>query len=86
MQTIEQSIDKVKKIVKKVAKTSIDINSINDDSSLSDELMFDSVMIIELLLEIENEFSIRFDDEKIDFEAFDSVSGIVKMILDAEYL
>ena len=55
--------EKLKYLIQKSAKNNIDIYDIKDETSLVDDLLFDSVSIIQLLIEIEEEFNIEFNED-----------------------
>jgi acyl carrier protein len=53
------------KIIKLIASVkSLDINLIHPDSRLDEDLGYDSISAMELLTELENEFSMYFSDEE----------------------
>ena len=47
---------------------------------MSKDLGFDSIMMIELIVEIEEEFDIEIDDEDLVFEEFDHFSSLVEIV------
>lgn len=55
--------------------------SIEDDINLVDDLSFDSLMIMELIMEIEDEFKITFDDSMFSISRLSSYSKILEYIL-----
>lgn len=54
----------IKRIISEL--TLIDIDDINDIDSLEYDLEFDSLDIVDLVIEIENHFNIEFEDDEID--------------------
>lgn len=53
----------------------------DDDINLIDDLSFDSLMIMELVMEIEDEFKITFDDSMFNISSLSSYSKILEYIL-----
>lgn len=59
---------KLKEIIVTIKSNGIDICSINNKTNLTTDLGFDSLEIVELIVELENEFNIEFDDDDLDIE------------------
>jgi len=53
------------------------------DSDLFDELGFDSALLLDLILAVEDEFDCRFDEELLSIEALRSPRRILGLILAA---
>jgi len=53
---------------------------ITGQSSLFDDLSFDSIKIIELLTKLEQEFEIELDDEDLDFQVFATVKSLTTFV------
>lgn len=58
----------LKQIIAIVANGTIDISEINEMSILTSDLGFDSVQIIEMIVEIETRFGIEIEDADLDIE------------------
>jgi acyl carrier protein len=56
----------------------LDPNQISEQSSLKDDLTFDSLMILELVLELESHFNVQIDDQEV--KAFQHVQDIINCI------
>ena len=67
-------IDELKKVILTVAKSDDDINSITDDTVLigEDGLFFDSIDVLELIVEIEKKFGIKIKDKDLNQNKLDS--------------
>lgn len=52
----------------------------NLDSDLFDELGFDSGLLLDLILAIEEEFDCRFSDDQLSLEALRTPRGILALI------
>lgn len=72
--------DRVKKCIITVCKGSISTEQINDESKLVDDFSFDSIMMIELIVELENEFDIEIDEDDLIFEEFNEFDSLVKIV------
>lgn len=80
MNTIEKS-KILKEVIIRVARKSLGQNDITDETSLVKDLGFDSVQMVELIVEIESEFDIEIQDDDLDIEKlmiFKSLLDIVK--------
>ncbi len=66
--------DELKKVILTVAKSDDDINSITDDTVLigEDGLFFDSIDVLELIVEIEKKFGIKIKDKDLNQNKLDS--------------
>lgn len=58
-----------------------DIIDINEDSSLTSDFGFDSVQIIEMIVDLEAEFNTTIDDEDIDLEVLTKYGTLKELIL-----
>ena len=56
--------------------------SIEEESSLFDDLKLDSIKLVELLTRLENEFSIDLDEEDMGFEHFATIGTLSEFIDD----
>ncbi len=59
---------KLKELISIIATNDVDINIITDETILTTDLRYDSVQIIGLIVEIENEFNIEIEDDDLDIE------------------
>jgi acyl carrier protein len=59
-------------------KSGIDFNSIQDTASFADDLNIDSLDFIEIIMELENKFKIKINDE--ESEKFKNVANITQFI------
>ena len=66
--------DELKKVILTVAKSDDDISSITDDTVLIGEygLFFDSIDVLELIVEIEKKFGIKIKDKDLNQNKLDS--------------
>lgn len=64
---------KVKKCVMEIAKVpGVAEENITEKTSLAEDLSYDSIMMIELVIEVEDCFDIEIDDDDLLFEDFDT--------------
>ena len=59
----EEVVLKVKEIIAGVLEQDENVEKINDDTNLLTDYGFDSIMLVELVSEIEDSFDIMFSDE-----------------------
>lgn len=57
------SEERLKNIIKNNTKKSINVDNINDDTDLILDLEFNSMSIIQLVVDIETEFNIELNDD-----------------------
>lgn len=72
---------KLKKLIADVAIKDVVIENIYEDTILTNDLGYDSVQIIELIVELENEFKIEIDDDDLDIEILSVYSKLRTMII-----
>ncbi|MBA7522509.1 Acyl carrier protein [subsurface metagenome] len=71
-----ESMDRIKKII--VKQSGIDESKITENSSFLDDLGLDSLDIIELIMELEEEFNIEIPDK--DAEKIKTVGDAIKYL------
>jgi acyl carrier protein len=66
--------DELKRVILNVAKSSDSLDSINDDSQLIGEegLFFDSIDVLELIVEVEKKFGIKIKDKDLNQNKLDT--------------
>lgn len=72
---------KLKQIIVNISNQEISISDIKSETILTTDLGFDSVKIIELIVEIETAFDIEIDDDDLDIEKltiFGKLNNLVK--------
>ena len=70
------NLERVQKLIS--VELSIDIDKITQDAHLFDDLNFDSLDSVEVVLALENEFDIEISDDEID--NVQSVQNILDLI------
>lgn len=53
---------------------------ITDETNLLDDLSFDSVLMVSMIVEIESEFGIVLDDDDLELDILSNVAQLEKMI------
>lgn len=71
---------KLKALIVDITTEKVDSNSIDTNTDLINDLGFDSIEIIELIVEIENEFKIEIDDDDINMNILTTYSELLNMI------
>ena len=72
--------DRIKKIICTDIASGTSASDLNNDTSLFDDLQLDSIQLIELVTQIESEFSIDMDDEDMDFQHFATVHTLAEFV------
>ena len=74
--------EKLKSIIKGIANVEIVEGTINDETILTMDLKFDSIQIIELIVELETQFEIKLDEEDLDLEKLSVYKNLFKLVED----
>jgi acyl carrier protein len=61
---IGTNLERVQKLISQ--ELNIDIDKVTQDAHLFDDLNFDSLDSVQVVLELENEFDIEIEDDEID--------------------
>lgn len=77
---MEEIKDRVKRCVSIVCRNDMDDSSISDDITLTDDLGFDSIMMIELIVELEDEFEIEIDEDDITLDEINDISSLIELV------
>ena len=65
-----------KKIISEVSALGIAEDGIKDEMTLVDDLAFDSLTFVQMVLMLENAYNIKFDDEYINIEKLKTVKDV----------
>jgi acyl carrier protein len=77
-----ETYDKLKAIIEPYLDDKVDVESLTLESHLINELNINSAHVIDIVLDIENEFDIEIDDESImKMETIQSVMDIINQKL-----
>ncbi|MCP1161327.1 acyl carrier protein [Bacillus infantis] len=63
-----------------VLSLSMESNQINAETNLLEDLGFDSLQILRLLVEIENQFEIKIPYQNIDYNIFTKYSSLLEHV------
>lgn len=77
---MNELIVKLKLLVIKYAGENFKDVELKDDTNLIDDLGYESINLVELLIEIENELGIDFDEVDELIEAFDTFGSLKNLI------
>lgn len=56
-------------------------NEIKSDTNLIYDLLYDSISVLSLIIEIENKFNIEFDNNSLVIENIDTLDKLYKIVL-----
>jgi len=73
---VADTFDRVKKII--VDRLGVDESEIKEEASFKDDLGADSLDVVELVMELEDEFDLEISDE--DAEKITTVGDVIKYI------
>ncbi|WP_154650903.1 acyl carrier protein [Reinekea blandensis] len=73
------SMDRIRAIVAQTVKLSKDISDISDNDDLY-SLGLTSLTTVNLMLSIEDEFDIEFDDNMLSRQTFESITSLAEAI------
>jgi len=71
-------------IIAEVANFDITKEGINEDMSLVDDLGFDSLAFINMVVAIENDYGITFNDEYINMEKLKTVKDVKNYLVQSQ--
>ncbi|EGQ9293879.1 phosphopantetheine-binding protein [Vibrio vulnificus] len=74
------TFERVKKIVGTIARNKKKAGQLTLESNLIDDLEFDSIGFIELMIELEDEFDIELNTEEMSLDVLAQVSVLVNSI------
>lgn len=58
----------------------LEVDSITDDTNLVDDLNFSSINLIQLVVDLENEFKIVISDENLTVEKLSSLESLTSIV------
>lgn len=70
--------ESVIQIIREIAEK--DLGEIDEDTSFFDELEFDSILCMELLVEAETRFGFDSEDSEESLQAFETVGDFIKFV------
>lgn len=77
----EELEKKVYELILGIAVNSgLEVRTIRDETNILNDLGFDSVALIELIVEIENEFNVEMDEDDMDVNNLVVVGNLISMI------
>ncbi len=77
----EELEEKVYELILQIAINSgLEVGTLSDETNISSDLGFDSVALIELIVEIENEFDVEMDEDDMDVNNLVVVGNLISMI------
>lgn len=78
-----EAMEKLKELITKIS-TNVSCDDIGYDTSLIDDLMFDSIMMMELVVEVEEAFDIEIAEEELVVEKIGTLEGLLKLVCGEE--
>ncbi|HAA55606.1 MAG TPA: hypothetical protein DCE42_12665 [Myxococcales bacterium] len=72
----DQTIQKIKEIIAETSKLGINADEVGDEPNVVTRLGLQSTQILEITVELENEFGIEFEDTEITEELWTSVGSL----------
>lgn len=72
--------EKIKRIIDKALGYEVDYRNISDNTNLLENLSIDSLLILQIIVRIEQEFNIYIDDDTAGFEMLSSLNNAVQLI------
>lgn len=74
-----ENLERIKKVMKTTLGNADFIDGLSADSLLVD-LGINSVVFIKIVVEMENEFDIEFDDDELDFARIEKLQDLVDVV------
>ena len=83
--TVAEAVDKLKHILATDLQLNVMVEDIrNDYSLLEDGLALDSILIEELIAQIERQFELQFDDRILDARLFANLTTLAAFVVDEQ--
>lgn len=80
---MSENIDKkIKKTINLLSNNRIDEELITNDTQLFKDLGFDSIMLVQLIAYLEDEFNIIFEDEELEMGKLSHYKNIKNMVIE----
>lgn len=79
---LENIDEKIKKIINLLSNNKIHENLITNDTHLFKDLGFDSIMLVQLIAYLEDEFNIIFEDEELDMAKLSHYENIKNIVIE----
>lgn len=70
-----------KKILSEISALGIAEDDIKEEMTLVDDLAFDSLTFVQMVLMLENAYNIKFDDEYINIEKLKTVKAVADYLV-----
>lgn len=80
IQDILELENKVKAIVAKNSNENIAIEHINEKIRLIEDLGYDSIQLITMIVDLETDFNIMFEDEDLEVDKLNKVNNLIDII------
>ncbi|WP_127508282.1 acyl carrier protein [Paenibacillus humicus] len=72
---------RLRKLISNHANIALSMEEISIHSSLTDDFGYDSIKMIELIIDTELEFNIQIDDEDLDFDIVKRYEAFLDLVL-----
>lgn len=79
-ESTENVMQQVKQIIVDVTKTKLPASEMKDSAHVLNDCGVDSVTIVDLILSLEEKFSITIGEEEIEMSLFDHVSNLAAFV------
>lgn len=76
---MNETLQRIINLLSSISNTKI-IEKIDNSTSLTNDIGFDSIKIIALIVQIEESFNIILDDDDLEFDNLDIVGNLVNLI------
>lgn len=76
----KEIMEKLQEIVRTIVDSEDIVDGLNDETNLLTDLGFDSIMLVQLVAEIEDVYGITFSNEDMDVEKLYKCSELVDII------
>lgn len=76
-----ESKDKIHEYIRSMIQDIAEKENIDDNMKMTEDLEFDSIMIVELVTKVEDEYGVEFDSFAELIEAFDTVGSVIDYFL-----
>lgn len=77
---MEEMRNRIRSLLCSRVAPEVDADRVGDDDHLIEDLNLDSLQLLTLIGELENEFQFELDDEDLDLQSFSSVATVAQFV------
>ncbi|MCL2864490.1 MAG: phosphopantetheine-binding protein [Lachnospiraceae bacterium] len=76
--------EKIREVLFALSKSEIKLGMLEDSLDLVNDLGFDSILIVQMVVELEEVFDIEFEDDELDMKILSNYGNIKKIVFEKQ--